>query len=55
MYLFMCLDLSAGCNQIAFEIHLDVSEIYFRSNLNVVYPWALTRQLGVNKMHFKDI
>ena len=35
MCLFIGLDLEAGCKQNAFEIHLDVSEIYFRGNLNV--------------------
>ena len=33
MYLFM--DLPSGCKRNAFEIHLDVSETYFRYNLNV--------------------
>ena len=28
--LSICLDKAAGCKQNAFEIHLDVSEIYFR-------------------------
>ena len=31
----MGLDKAADCKQNAFEIHLDVSEIYFRCNLNV--------------------
>ena len=31
----MDLDLPAGCKQNTSEIHLDVSEIYFRCNLNV--------------------
>ena len=37
MYLlhYIGLDLQAGCKQNAFEIHLDVSEIYFRCNLDV--------------------
>ena len=29
------MNLQAGCKQNAFEIHLDVCEIYFRCNLNV--------------------
>ena len=35
MYLFLGLDLPAECKQNSFDIHLDVSEIYFRCNLNV--------------------
>ena len=35
MYLFKGLDLQDGCKQNAFEIHLDVSKIYFRRKLNV--------------------
>ena len=38
MYLFIGLDLQAGCKQNAFEIHLDVYEIYFRCNLIVFNP-----------------
>ena len=38
MYLFIGLDLKAGCEQNALEIHLDVFEIYFRCNLNVFNP-----------------
>ena len=34
MYLSMGLVKAAWCKQNAFEIHLDVSEIYFRCNLN---------------------
>ena len=35
----MGLDKAAGCKQNAFEIHLDVSEIYFRCNLNAFNHW----------------
>ena len=38
MYLFIGLNLQVGCKQNAFEIHLDVSEIYFRCNFNVFNP-----------------
>ena len=31
----MGLDKAAGCEQNAFEIHLNVCKIYFRCNLNV--------------------
>ena len=31
----MGLDKAAGCKQNALEIHSDVSELYFRCNLNV--------------------
>ena len=36
MYLSMDIDKAAGCKQNAFEIHLDVPEIYFICNLNVL-------------------
>ena len=35
MYLFIGLDLKTGCEQNAFEIYSDASEIHFRCNLNV--------------------
>ena len=35
MYLFIGVDLQPGCKQNPFEIPLDLSEIYFRCNLNV--------------------
>ena len=31
----MGLDMPAGCKQNAFKIHLDISDIYFKCNLNV--------------------
>ena len=58
MYLFRGLDLPAGCKQNAFEIHLDVSEIYFRCNLNVPgdpkkYSCLIKHKMNNNRGIFK--
>ena len=57
----MGLDKAARCKQNAFEIQLDVSEIYFRCNLNVFNhrprqgSWVQTKcvwkYLDVSDMH----
>ena len=63
MYLFIGLNLPAGCKQNAFEVHLDVSEIYFRCNLNVLIIGldkaagckqnAFEKHLDVSHIHLK--
>ena len=43
-------DKAADCKQNAFEIHSDVSEIYFRCNLNVLdHRPRQGSCMGVNK------
>ena len=52
----MGLDKAAGCKENAFEIHLDVSQIYFSCNLNVFnHRPRQASWLGVNKMGLKNI
>ena len=63
MYVSMGLDKAADCKQNATETHLDVSEMYFRCNLNVFNhrrrqgSWckqnAFEKHLDVSHIHLK--
>ena len=48
----MGLDKVAACKQNAFEIHLDVSEIYFSCNLNVL-SMGLDKAAGCKQNAFE--
>ena len=54
MYLSLELDKAAGCEQNVFEIRLDVSEIYFKCNLNVFINRP-RQGLGVKNVRLKNI